>query len=238
MAVQALPQETISAALAGQGRLLGPKLTAVLTVGPEDGKVPIAGPVGPEARAVFRVGCLCGWRNYRLFRGSEEGWVGSGRPCPRCRMAVDRLYRKGAWPGRHRSSEVVYLLHYLAAIGGDKPQDRAQHYLGSARAEYLAARLADQRDGCGANLPRVMAERGIPFVCVRTWPGDRQLERRIKRGGHGPRQCPLCNPNAHRRYVVPGGWIFGRDDGVPGPELGAFSLDPRSVLASPEVSSL
>jgi hypothetical protein len=223
--VHAVAQENAGAAAAGLASALARKLTAVPATAPDGGLLTtVAALVDQQAPAVvFRVGCLCGWRSYRRFRQLEGGWDGSGRPCPGCRAVVGRLYRKGAWPGRRQSTEVVYLLHYLEAIGGDKPQDQAQHYLGSARAEYLAARLADQRDGCGANLPRVMAERGIPFVCVRTWPGDRQLERRIKRGGHGPRQCPLCNPNAHRRYVVPGGWILGRDDGVPGPELGVPS---------------
>jgi hypothetical protein len=226
MSVPVVPEETVCAAATGPGSPPVRRLTAVPTAGADGGNPPTAARVDQErpAAVVFRVGCLCGWRRYRLFRPSEQGWVGSGRPCPRCRLAVDRLYRKGAWPGRHQTTEVVYLLHYLEAIGGDKPQDRAQHYLGSARAAYLQARLADQRDGCGANLPRVMAERGIPFICVRTWQGGQELERRIKRGGHGPRQCPKCNPNAAKRYATPGGWILGMDDGLSGLNASGLTL--------------
>jgi hypothetical protein len=53
-------------------------------------------------------------------------------------------------------------------------------------------RLAHHAAGTGANLLRHVAKAGISWELVRTWPGDRHLERRLKnRGGHA-RLCPTC----------------------------------------------
>ena len=83
----------------------------------------------------------------------------------------------------------VYLVH----LDGGLPMDArrtAQHYIGWAR--NVSARLAHHRAGSGANFLRVAGERGIAFDVVRTWPGDRTLERRIKRRHEAPRLCPTC----------------------------------------------
>jgi len=45
----------------------------------------------------------------------------------------------------------------------------------------------------------VCVERGITWRCVRTWQGDRKLERKLKRRKEGPALCPICNPKALNR---------------------------------------
>jgi hypothetical protein len=35
-------------------------------------------------------------------------------------------------------------------------------------------------------------ERGIAYDVVRTWPGGRDVERRLKRQRNAPRMCPTC----------------------------------------------
>ncbi len=80
----------------------------------------------------------------------------------------------------------VYLLHF------DRPYRHARHYLGYAA--DLDERIARHRQGDGARLVQVAAGAGIGFVVARTWPGDRALERRLKRRKASPRLCPVCRP--------------------------------------------
>lgn len=81
----------------------------------------------------------------------------------------------------------IYLIHF------DAPFGHAMHYLGWA--SDLNRRLGHHRRGTGANLMRHVGAAGITWSVVRTWQGDRNLERRLKnRGGHA-RICPTCNPN-------------------------------------------
>jgi hypothetical protein len=81
-----------------------------------------------------------------------------------------------------------YLLHF------DAPFGHARHYLGWASPGNLAGRLAHHAAGSGSNLLRHVAKAGIGWELTRTWPGDRNLERRLKnRGGHA-RLCPACSP--------------------------------------------
>jgi predicted GIY-YIG superfamily endonuclease len=81
---------------------------------------------------------------------------------------------------------VVYLLHF------ERPYKHARHYVGYT--DDLDRRLAEHRSGSGARLLAVIAEAGIGWTLARTWPGGRDLERAIKRAGHTPRLCPICNP--------------------------------------------
>jgi len=82
----------------------------------------------------------------------------------------------------------VYLLHL------DPPYKHARHYLGWASAGNLGNRLGHHAAGSGANLLRYAAKAGGTWRLVRTWPGDRHLERRIKRRGGLRRCCPVCRP--------------------------------------------
>ncbi|NCC31138.1 MAG: endonuclease [Chloroflexia bacterium] len=86
---------------------------------------------------------------------------------------------------------MVYLLHFDAPIS-DKHTTR--HYLGYAG--NLKQRLDEHATGFGARLTQVALERGITWRCVRTWDGDRQLERKMKNWKNGPKLCPLCNAQA------------------------------------------
>ena len=85
----------------------------------------------------------------------------------------------------------VYLLHFETKLA------HAQHYLGST--DDLENRLACHRKGNGARLMAVVTALGITWRLARTWPGDRALERRLKRRKEGRRLCPICNPRAASR---------------------------------------
>ena len=82
----------------------------------------------------------------------------------------------------------VYLLHFEQPIS---PDHTAQHYIGFT--DDLPRRLEQHRAGAGSRLCEVAKERGIDFVLVRTWEGDRAKERQLKRRKAGPRLCPPCN---------------------------------------------
>lgn len=92
-----------------------------------------------------------------------------------------------AYPGG-----TVYLLHF------DRPFRHAKHYLGWA--SNLQGRLAHHEAGTGANLLRHVRAAGITWELARTWPGDRNLERRMKTRGHS-RLCPICNPELAERLL-------------------------------------
>jgi len=64
----------------------------------------------------------------------------------------------------------VYVLHV------ERPFKQSAHYLGYTNT--LIARIAQHRAGQGARLMAKIGWYGIGFEVVRTWPGDRKLERR------------------------------------------------------------
>ena|SRR5215470_13598573 len=78
----------------------------------------------------------------------------------------------------------IYLLHL------DTPLRHAKHYIGLA--DDLAARLERHAEGHGARMLAVCRERGISWKLVRTWQGDRKLERWLKRKKAAPTLCPVC----------------------------------------------
>lgn len=80
----------------------------------------------------------------------------------------------------------VYLVHL------DSPLKHAAHYLGWAHTGRLTARLEHHRRGTGARFLRAVNEAGIGWSVVRTWPGDRHLERRLKKRNGASRFCPQC----------------------------------------------
>jgi hypothetical protein len=88
----------------------------------------------------------------------------------------------------------VYLLHFA------EPFQHARHYCGWA--SDLPGRLAHHAAGTGANLLRHVAKAGIGWELARTWPGDRYLERRIKRRGGLRRVCPVCRPELAERLLA------------------------------------
>ena len=79
----------------------------------------------------------------------------------------------------------VYVIHFETRL------KHAGHYLGYC--DDLARRIAQHRSGNGARLMEVIAAAGIAWKVVRIWPGDRGLERRLKRRKNTPRRlCPVC----------------------------------------------
>ena len=78
----------------------------------------------------------------------------------------------------------VYLIHF------DKPYKHAQHYIGWT--SDLEGRLKKHREGNGARLIQVITGKGISFTVVRTWIGERALERKLKNQKNARRLCPLC----------------------------------------------
>ena len=88
----------------------------------------------------------------------------------------------------------VYLLHFLEPIGNPaNPHGMAQHYIG---VDLTGKRIEVQTAGNGARIVAAVQARGIGFVVAATWPGDRTLERRLKRRKHASRFCPVCRGGA------------------------------------------
>jgi predicted GIY-YIG superfamily endonuclease len=79
----------------------------------------------------------------------------------------------------------------------NRPYHHAKHYLGYS--EHLGKRITDHLAGIGARLLEVIIDAGIEWKLVRTWPGDRELERRLKNRKEAPKLCPICNPKALNR---------------------------------------
>jgi predicted GIY-YIG superfamily endonuclease len=89
----------------------------------------------------------------------------------------------GARGASHRGT--VYLIHFR------KPYRHAKHYLGYT--ENLDKRLTDHVCGMGARLMEVVTDAKIDWKVVRTWPGDRRLERQLKNRKEAPALCPVCS---------------------------------------------
>lgn len=87
----------------------------------------------------------------------------------------------------------IYLLHF------DRPFGHAKHYLGWTEGP-LENRLNAHATGNGSKLMSHVTAAGIGFTCVRTWQGDRHLERRLKQR-HSPKLCPICSPPKPRHNV-------------------------------------
>jgi len=87
----------------------------------------------------------------------------------------------------------VYLIHFSGKLGSKKHS--AQHYLGFTSGS-VADRVQRHIKGNGSAICREAAKRNFTFYVTRIWrEGNRELERRIKRGHNLPRFCPICNPN-------------------------------------------
>jgi hypothetical protein len=84
----------------------------------------------------------------------------------------------------------TYLIHLDRRPGSGHPLGTAGHYVGQT--VDLDRRLETHRAGKGARLLAAAVERGIGFDVVRTWPGGRETEKRIKRQRNAPRLCPAC----------------------------------------------
>jgi hypothetical protein len=83
--------------------------------------------------------------------------------------------------------------------------------------------------GNGARLTQVAKERGLSFVVVRIWEGDRKLERKLKNRHDAPRLCPICNGrHPVQMPLLPGECAFIPQDNLT-PELRSGTLDNNEV---------
>ena len=82
----------------------------------------------------------------------------------------------------------IYLLHFA------RRYRHAGHYLGWT--SNLKARVARHFAGHGSRLMQVVMAAGIEVEVARTWPGDRNEERRLKNRGGKSRLCPVCKKGA------------------------------------------
>ena len=87
------------------------------------------------------------------------------------------------------NTPTVYILH------SRKSYRHARHYF----ATNLYKRITDHLAGMGARLLEVITDAGIDWKLARTWPGDRELERRLKNRKDAPKLCPICSPKALNR---------------------------------------
>lgn len=83
----------------------------------------------------------------------------------------------------------VYLIHFST------PYKHAKHYCGYT-SRSLKERLERHREGRGARLMEVITQAGIAWDVVRTWKGNRELERKLKRRKNSPQLCPICQARA------------------------------------------
>lgn len=79
---------------------------------------------------------------------------------------------------------MVYLIHF------DEPYKHAQHYIGFT--EHFDERMDCHKSGTGSRLLEVVNKAGIGWKVVRTWEGDRKLERKLKNQKKASRLCPVC----------------------------------------------
>lgn len=79
---------------------------------------------------------------------------------------------------------MVYLIHFR------QPYRHARHYLGSTT--NLTRRLGQHLAGTGSPLLAAVQAAGIPWSVVRTWPGGRTEERKLKDRHASPGLCPVC----------------------------------------------
>lgn len=56
----------------------------------------------------------------------------------------------------------------------------------------MDSRMARHRAGDGAKLIAAITKAGIGFVVARTWAGDRNFERQLKRRKKSRELCPIC----------------------------------------------
>ena len=81
---------------------------------------------------------------------------------------------------------MVYLIHF------ERPLHHARHYIGYCKDGTLPSRLEKHMLGTGSKLMRAVTEAGIQWHVVKTWNGDRTLERKLH-NRHGSQLCHICN---------------------------------------------
>lgn len=107
-----------------------------------------------------------------------------------------------------KHATTVYLIHFTRKLGNqDNPRGMAGHYIGFAEHD-LAARLERHRAGNGSRIMAAVAKAGIPWQCVRTWEGGRDLERQLKSHKQASDYCPVCRGEVESQGQ--GGRVIGK----------------------------
>ncbi len=80
---------------------------------------------------------------------------------------------------------MIYILEFSQPLGNDRHS--AQYYLGYCEDDRFQMRLKEHHMGAGAAITRAAVQRGLGLRVVATFPGDRELERKLKRQKNTPR---------------------------------------------------
>lgn len=80
---------------------------------------------------------------------------------------------------------MIYILKFSEKLGSHKHS--AQYYVGYCEDGRLMDRLEDHRNGRGACITRAAVAKGLKLSLVTAFPGNRHLERQIKRMKNTPR---------------------------------------------------
>lgn len=94
-----------------------------------------------------------------------------------------------------KSPGTVYLIHFQAP-----GLHHAGHYLGWAL--HLEERLEKHRSGNCSKLMAAVGLAGITWEVVRTWVGDRSLEKRLKVLKNSRLLCPICRAATLQRKAA------------------------------------
>lgn len=78
----------------------------------------------------------------------------------------------------------VYLIHFR------EPYKHARHYLGWT--SQMGRRMRHHRTGSGSRLMAAVSAAGLEWKVVRTWWGDRAMERRMHVRANSRGWCPVC----------------------------------------------
>lgn len=88
----------------------------------------------------------------------------------------------------------VYLIHLERSLN----QRQAQHYCGYTSLT-IEARMSRHLSNKGAAFLKEANRQHIPWYIVRVWPdAGLDVEKRIKRGRHLERYCPVCQFNSSK----------------------------------------
>ncbi len=88
----------------------------------------------------------------------------------------------------------VYLLHFDAQLG------HAQHYIGWAL--DAMDRVNGHLEGKGSAIVAALVGQGDSAELVRTWDGDRNLERKLKDRKNARQLCPKCKDAFNARAAA------------------------------------
>lgn len=104
----------------------------------------------------------------------------------RAGIAASPYNRHNPRPRQEPRRSGCYLLCW-----GDTPLYHAGHYLGWS--SNIQRRIREHQSGHGANLVRVVVEKGISFQVSRLWIGAPRTQEQALKSKHNSRMlCPVC----------------------------------------------